>query len=152
MFYTLMALITYLSWTYIHEGAHLLALKRFKEVTSWTIKPYPHKHPELGFVYGSVNYEYKGILTLKQDALVSIAPRVPNLIGCVLFCVNTGSMYWDIFFAGAVVDLIRGSLPLRETSDICRYSKGFKIPMFDLAITQMFFAALILYIKMLTLI
>ena len=150
MVYLLFILFTYVSWTYIHELAHLLALKRYKEVKSWSIKPFPHKHPRLGFVFGSVSYDYEGGLTSYQLGVISIAPRIPGALGSLLFCIDTGNLYWDIFFAGALIDTLRGSLPLSETSDICRYSRGFNLPVFDLALAQLSFVCLMLYLKLMS--
>jgi len=116
--------LTYVAWTYIHEYAHLLMTKRFVEVKSFSIKAYPHNHPTLGFVFGSVSYDYEETLTDYQLAWCSFAPRIPDLIGCVLFTLDVSNPFYLVFFGGALVDLVRGSLPLRPTSDICRYCGG----------------------------
>jgi hypothetical protein len=120
----LFALFTYVAWTYIHEYAHLLMTKRFIEVKDYTIKPYPHHHPTLGFVFGSVSYDYDGELDPYELAWCSFAPRIPDIIGCAIFTLNIWNPFFLVFFGGAVIDLFRGSLPLRPTSDVCRYSKG----------------------------
>jgi hypothetical protein len=146
MLYLITALATYFIWTYIHELSHLIVMKRFVQMKSAVIKPYPHRHPTLGFVFGSVSYDYEGHITLKQDAWMSFAPRYADVLGCVLLlCSN--NPYWTIFFLGAWVDLVRGTIPHKETSDIVRYCKGFDVPIFDVMVTQTLFCMATLALK-----
>jgi hypothetical protein len=147
MIYLLMALLTYVAWTYIHEYAHLLMTKRFVKVKAYSIKCYPHYHPTLGFVFGSVSYDYEGELTSQQLAWCSFAPRFPDMLGCVLFLYSS-NILWSIFFLGGVIDLIRGSLPLRVTSDISRYTRGFGWNLSATMSFQLIFASSVIVLKM----
>jgi len=123
-------LLSYVLWIYIHEYAHLLALKRFVQVKSHAIKPYPHNHPELGFVFASVSCDYDQELTDRQFAWVSFAPRIPDaLVLPLALFIPCSSLWWLVILTGGVVDLIRGSMTGRETADVRRYSEGFKMPL-----------------------
>lgn len=136
------AILTYFAWVYIHEYAHLMFLKRFVRVKRSTMRLYPHYHEALGFVFGSVSYDYDETLTDKEWAWVSFAPRIANALVLPLALIF-GSTYTPltIFLIGGIIDLLRGCLTGRESADIHRYSKGFKIPLKSLIACQLIYAS-----------
>ena len=141
MFLLIWMIFSFFMWVYLHEYAHLLMLSRFKEIKGYIIRPYPHKHKELGFVYGSVSYDYEGELTEEELAWVSIAPRFANMmvLPCALF-IDLNTLPWLALLIGGVVDLLRGSMTGKESADIRRYSEGFDVPLRALVGCQLVYA------------
>lgn len=147
MLLTLTIVITYFVWAYVHEYSHLLVLKHFKHVKSYTIKVYPHYSPSLGFVFAEVSYDYDGTLTEYELGVVSIAPRVADLLAVILLALGTWDVYLLILLGGGVVDLLRGSYSRHPESDINRYCRAFKWDVRAVTCIQVITALLALFLS-----
>lgn len=127
----LYAIITYFIWAYIHEYAHLFGLKDVRKVKSYKFKLYPHNHPELGFVFASVSYDYDEELTEWEKAYVAFMPRIPDYAAVLILPLihmfyNDVPLFLTVILLGGYVDLLRGTYTRNQTADILRYCDGFE--------------------------
>lgn len=118
-------------WNVVHEGAHALAaIASGRRIVSF--KPWPHKEPDWGFVFGAVRFE--GVNTTP----ILIVPYVVDVlayVGLALAFGLTGNAILKTVFALAllcpVVDTTmgvqaryRGNL----TSDLAQMHWGWALP------------------------
>lgn len=125
-------IVSYFCWAYIHEYCHLYALKQIRNVKSYKFRLYPHNHDELGFVFASVSYNYDKVLSKKEWAYVSFAPRIANYVAVFSFAfacmfVNIIPEMYAVFMLCCSVDLLRGSYSRNKTADIERYCEGWNL-------------------------
>jgi hypothetical protein len=130
----LFAPLVQILWSYIHETSHALVIKRLRPSAQVTIKPYPHRAADGRWVGGLVRWKgFKNELTPVQLAWVSIAPRIPDLIACILAAVCAWVLvghwaYIPVFILlGGVIDLAYGSIGKTERSDLQRVARGWDI-------------------------
>lgn len=141
MIIILYAIITYFVWAYIHEYAHLFALRNIRHVKSYSFRLYPHKHPQLGFVFASVSYDYDDDLDDKELAYVSFMPRIPDYIAVLILPLihmffNNVPLFLTAILLGGYIDLLRGSYSRNETADIVRYCDGYNWILLNTTIFQ----------------
>ena len=138
------AILSYFAWAYIHEYAHLIMAKRTIGVKSYTMRIYPHQHPTLGFVFASVSYEYeKDTISKHESALISFAPRIPDLLAILIFPATAeANLFWIVMIGGGLIDMIRGSFIFSPTSDIKRYCDGWGLRYEDMRATQLSLVAI----------
>lgn len=119
--------VSFFAWTTIHEVSHLLAAKKLVGVVKYKIKPYPHIHPQAGFRWAGVEYWPEREVTSTESGLISLAPRLPNLLAAALcpLAPFVGSLFglfpavaWLLFWGAGVVDLLNGSIGYSKHSDL----------------------------------
>lgn len=132
--YILFAVFTYLAWTLIHEASHIAAASLVGKISDPKIIPYPHftkKDGKKNFYFARASWRWEdGYPTDKKRAFVSLAPRIVNLLACVLLILDLAffsSNLLLIFCLGGLVDLAVGSIGLREKSDLRRASSRLKV-------------------------
>jgi len=132
--YIFFTALTYLSWVLIHEFSHIAAASLVGKVVNPKVIPYPHfteKNGKKRFYFARATWKWKrGYPTDKKRAFVSLAPRVPNLLACVLLVLNLtllSSNLLLIFSIGGLVDLAVGSIGYKEKSDLRRASKRLNV-------------------------
>jgi hypothetical protein len=125
--YILFAAFTYLSWTVIHEVSHIAAASMVGKISEPKIIPYPHftkRDGKKNFYFARATWRWEdGYPSDKKRAFVSLAPRIPNLLACILLIgdmVFLSSNLLLIFCIGGLVDLAIGSIGYREKSDLRR--------------------------------
>lgn len=125
--YILFAAFTYLSWTVIHEVSHIAAASMVGKISEPKIIPYPHftkKDGKKNFYFARAAWKWEGgYPSDKKRAFVSLAPRIPNLLACILLILDMvflSSNLLLIFCIGGLVDLAIGSIGYREKSDLRR--------------------------------
>lgn len=128
--YILVGIATYWVWMLIHELSHITAAKTQLNVTWWKLIPYPHM-TDGGFAWARVRWTYMGDITNGQRAFISLAPRIPDLIGLAVlqaawFMSGPLMWFWTIFWFGAVVDLAYGSIGKSDGSDLRKASVALK--------------------------
>jgi hypothetical protein len=120
----LIAIVSYFIWSYIHEMSHVLAAKCTVGVTDYEIKIFPNKHPVTReWRWASYQCWFKREPTPDEQAIISLAPRIPNFIAVIAFMFATLMngwllLIWAIFWGAGLVDLFVGSLGISEHSDL----------------------------------
>lgn len=117
-------------WATLHELAHGYVFKSYYPDIKVTYTLYPHKHNDRWF-WARVSWAASP-LTPAQLAWVSIAPRLPDIIGAaatVLVVWLLGPMTWwvaiaGVLLGGSLVDLGVGSVGKHEESDLMRAARG----------------------------
>lgn len=114
--------VAFVAWSGIHETAHYVAVGAFREVTRRRFRLYPHRTPT-GWVYASVEWEVAPPdLSPREVVWVYAAPRVPDLVACLLtpFAGLMGSwaVTWAVLFGAGLVDLAVGSIGSSPDSDL----------------------------------
>lgn len=84
IFGILLAVASYFAWSYFHEKAHLIGVDKTVGLVKYEMKLYPHKG-EYGFRWASVRYWTKREPTDKEQAIISLAPRIPDLVAVGAF-------------------------------------------------------------------
>lgn len=125
----LLAVASYFAWAAIHEFSHLFVAKKFVNVVKWKMKLYPHKAEDGSWRFAAVWYWMDRNFTPKEQFAVSLAPRLPGLVACVLFPLGalfSGPLYllWSMFWGGGVVDLLYGSIGVSENSDLKKAARA----------------------------
>ena len=125
--------LVFLFWSGVHEVSHYLVARFFVGAKDVQFRLYPHRDERLGFVWASVSWTSEGFLSPRQRALVSLAPRVPDVIGCVAFSLwgllplGWWVWLWLLFWGGAVVDMFVGSLGTNPESDLARAARAWDV-------------------------
>lgn len=145
---------SFYGWCYIHEMSHILMAKKRVGLKWYRLKLYPHKYNG-SWRWAACEYMPEKPPTPVDEALISLAPRIPDLFACWLF-VGTPMVHWlfgsglftliwFIFFGAGIVDLINGSLGLSPHSDLQKAAatgaiktdaKGLRILGFAFALTS----------------
>lgn len=112
MWFIYLILSTFLA-SVIHEYSHVGMAKILVGVERYSIKPFIHRHKELGLVGGSVSITYKRARTRSEQAWIAFAPRLTNALFLILlpFTVGKGSSVIILVGTLGCYDMIRGSLP-----------------------------------------
>lgn len=125
-------------WSYIHELSHVIAAKKTVGLEWYKMKLYPHRGKGGDWNWASVTYMPKREPTPKEQAIISLAPRVPGLIA-VLLCpffllLPYGWLagIWVLLWGGGVVDLLNGSFANSEQSDIRKAARELKMKVWKL--------------------
>lgn len=130
IFYTLVGIMSFFLWSFIHELSHGMMIKKFVKDVTLKFKIYPHFEEER-FVWASISWKYPNEICLSRAQLgwISFAPRIPDYIGCLLtiaLSILLKSPYklaCLMLVGGSILDLIWGSIGLNEKSDLQRYCK-----------------------------
>lgn len=132
--YIFFALLTYFTWTVIHEVSHIIAASLVGKISEPKIIPYPHftiKNGKKFFYFARASWRWEdGYPTDKKRGFVSLAPRVANLLNCVLLILNLAFFSSNlilIFCLGGLVDLAVGSIGFRKKSDLRRAARRLKV-------------------------
>lgn len=121
--YCLSAVITLFLWNTIHELSHILAAKFVGNVSSWSIKPYPHISGGR-FRFASSSWRWEGEApTASEEAAVHLAPRIMDTLAILLviatiFISGPLQILMLIFCSGGIIDLFVGSIGYSATSDL----------------------------------
>lgn len=126
---------SFFTWAYIHEKSHILMAKYLVGLEWYKIKVYPHIDKVAGFRWAACRYLPKRNPTPTEDALISLAPRLPGIVACALaplfvFFASFGitpALIWLIFWGSGVVDLINGSMGISQCSDLKKAVANLKI-------------------------
>jgi hypothetical protein len=119
-------------WSAVHELSHYVAARCLRRLSSASFKLYPHMQ-DGHFVFASVSWTYDSYdqtLSPAEDALVSIAPRVPDLLAVVLApmaCLMPEpwiAAAWAVVVGAGLVDLAFGSIGTTSASDLQRFVRG----------------------------
>lgn len=136
------AVVSFFLWAGLHELSHAWVFKRYYPDVKITYALYPHRHNDR-FFWARISWA-SGLLDPKQLAWVSIAPRVPDLIGIVVTAGLTlllGWGWWVLWLAvltgGSFIDLMVGSLGTHPESDLQRVVRGWGISKWLLRIPGM---------------
>ena len=119
----LLAIASYFGWSYIHEMAHIIAAKKTVGLAKYELKIFPHIDPTAGFRWAACKYWYEQKPTAGNQALISLAPRIPDALAVIMFAL-TGLMsgwlalVWGIVWGAGIVDLIVGSIGYSQFSDL----------------------------------
>ena len=99
--------------TLAHEYSHVGMAQLLVGVDQYSIKPFIHRHKDLGLVGGSVSITYKRARTKSEEAWIAFAPRLTNAIFLILlpFTVDKGSLVIILVATLGCYDMLRGSLP-----------------------------------------
>lgn len=144
LLYASMVIATFFAWAYIHEKAHIVAANETVGVVSSQMKLYPHFYKG-DFRWASVMYYMKRMPTDKEQAIISLAPRIPDLValfllpfGFLLSGLDVLQVMWFIFFGGGAVDLLWGSIGYSKYSDLMKAADALKISPWRLRIPGIF--------------
>jgi hypothetical protein len=128
------ALPTFYLWAYIHEFSHLWMAKRLVGATETKISIHM---PPMRLEDGSwrwARYQWKPDREVKplERAAISLAPRIPNIVGVVAFPFfglfnEWVAAFWFLLMGGGAVDFIVGSLGISERSDLKRAVKALDV-------------------------
>lgn len=131
----LLAVPAFFAWAALHEVSHYLVARALRRVLSVDFKLWPHVVPEAGFRWAAVSWDYEGPdLTPREDALISAAPRLPDLLAVLLTPVAAAmpepwlASSWAVLVGAGLVDLAVGSVGAGELSDLRRVARGAGIP------------------------
>ena len=140
--------IAWFGWTAVHELSHAFAVSRFRQVVEYRFRLYPHRTDGGRFVFASVQYPYVGVaLDGGEQAAVSLAPRLPNLVALVLAPLGaclpwpTVGCAWSVLLGAALIDLVVGSVGWSVESDLRRAADALEIPGWPLRVTGFSLAA-----------
>jgi hypothetical protein len=84
-----LAIPLYFFWNVVHEGVHALAALASGR-RNIQFRPWPHKDPEWGFVFGAVRFE--GV----NSTLILMVPYVVDVVGFVSFVTAFALVEHDI--------------------------------------------------------
>ena len=100
--------------TLVHEYCHVGMAQILVGVDQFSVKPFIHRHKDLGLVGGSVSITYKRLRTKSEEAWIAFAPRFSNALFLILlpFTVDKGSLVIVLVATLGCYDMIRGSLPM----------------------------------------
>jgi len=124
--YAIASVLAYFVWTTIHECSHYLAARYLFRAKLVRMRLYPHVDPQAGFRFGAVEYAYsEDPLIPSYHAIVSFAPRIPNLLAAVALPaanlaepLSPAFMLITIFVGAGIVDLCYGSIGYSTYSDL----------------------------------
>lgn len=120
---------SYFLWTILHEVSHFLMYASFRKILRSSFKLYPHVVPGKGFVWASVEVEYKGVLNSTEEIAVSLAPRILGFLALCLLPLASLFPFvwlqvgWVVFWGAGLVDFVVGSIGSSEESDLKKASK-----------------------------
>lgn len=120
-------------WAALHEVMHYLAASSVREVDRVHFKLYPHTDPVAGFRFASVSWYQRGPpLEGRAEAWVYLAPRVPDLVGALLFPLAAlfpgwWAYIWALVWLGGLIDGAWGSIGYTPHSDLRRGAQGLGI-------------------------
>jgi len=119
-------------WAALHELAHYAVLKSYRPNASASFTLYPHR--EYGrFFWARINWEFDGEdITDRERAWVSLAPRIPDLVGATAAPLLAWLLPWPwpwtliavVVAAGSLLDLAIGSIGHDPESDLKRAARG----------------------------
>lgn len=120
-------------WSAVHELSHYVAARCLRKISSASFKLYPHVEEDGHFAFASVSWKYASYdqtLSPAEDAAVSVAPRVPNLLAVILApmaCLMPEpwlAAAWAVLVGAGLVDLAFGSIGTTSASDLQRFVRG----------------------------
>jgi hypothetical protein len=127
--YVLFLIPIILFWNLLHEFSHLGMARIFTKFKSWSIIPYPH-YSNNNFYFARSTYSYEEELNPIKKALISLAPRIPNIIAVLFILLSFFIIpinYLMLLYLGGAVDLIVGSLGINEKSDLKKVANNLNI-------------------------
>ena len=112
-------------WSAIHEYSHYFIASHQRKVVGVEFKLYPHVDQAAGFRWAAVKWYYLGVPPLnKEQALISVAPRFPDLLAVLLTPLVwvmpwpwLGAL-WLVLMGAGLVDLFVGSIGYNKLSDL----------------------------------
>jgi len=125
----LLTALSYFPWNYIHEMSHVLMAKLRVGVAKYELKLLPYKDPVYGWRFGSCKYWLLEEPTEKDQAFISLAPRIPDALAVIMFAL-TGlfsgwlAVVWAAFWGAGLIDLGVGSMGISEHSDLRKAAKS----------------------------
>lgn len=125
--------VSYFLWSYIHEMSHITAAKKTVGLRWYSLKIYPH----IGFGrfnWASCIYWCKREPTPKEQAIISLAPRISGAIALLLLPAS-GLLYdgsiasgaLSIFLASGAIDVTIGSIGYGENSDLMQAASAMRV-------------------------
>ena len=123
----------FFAWTALHELAHFALVYSMRRVTWVSFRLYPHRHPVIGWVWGSIEWDYDGpLFSPIEDAWISIAPRWLNIVAAIAapFAALAPRPFDGIvvvMVGAGLVDFAVGSIGSGQFSDLQRASRGFGV-------------------------
>lgn len=126
--------VVWFIWTALHELSHIAMAKMFLNITKVDYWLYPHFDRANNFYFARVEYHHdltKEITNIK-DALISLAPRIMNLIAVISFVFFSlfpipWNYIWLIFWGAGLIDLFVGSFGISPYSDLRRAAESLNI-------------------------
>jgi len=125
------AALCYVLWAAIHELSHVLMARLLVGISYWEINLIPKlkeaKHFRIQFA--SCFYIPLKRVNEKQQAAISLAPRIPDVLGAIALpfvsLMPAPTSYFMMVFCGsALVDLFVGSLGMSEKSDLRKAARN----------------------------
>ena len=115
----LAAILVYPLWMWIHEMSHIKMADRLIGVIDYKMKLYPHKFGGQWW-WAFVFYKLPREPNRHEQFLISSAPRIPDIIACLLTPI---AFYFHLFpigilLAGGIIDLFVGSIGRSSLSDL----------------------------------
>ena len=135
-------------WNVVHEGSHALsAIASGRKIVSF--RPWPHKEPDWGFVFGSVRFE--GVNT----PAILIMPYVIDVLACagfvVAFWLVDGAILKTVFALLLMCPIADTTMGVQAryrgnaTSDLARMHWGWALPfLYALMVYTIVFGAVVL--------
>ena len=119
IFSIIAAILVYPLWMWIHEISHIRMADKLIGVTDVEMKLYPHMYGG-SFWWAFVFYRLQRAPRKQEQFLISLAPRIPDLIACALapLAFLFGIYPLGILLAGGIIDLFVGSLGRSPLSDL----------------------------------
>ena len=122
----LLCIVTFFLWAAIHELSHLFAAKKLADALLIRMRLYPHMYKDT-LRFASVSWRPRKEYSDKAAAMISLAPRIPDLIAALVFPVGAFfsgyvAVAWFILFGAGLVDLMRGSIGSSVYSDLMKAS------------------------------
>jgi hypothetical protein len=118
-------------WNVVHEGSHALAALASGR-RNIRLRPWPHKDPEWGFVFGSVHFD--GVNT----TLILMVPYVVDVIACAGFVVAfyflESAVFKTIFALALMCPIADTAMAVQARyrgnamSDLARIHWGWAVP------------------------
>jgi hypothetical protein len=119
------AVFCYVLWTAIHELSHVLMARLLVGISYWEINLIPKikEAKLLRIQFASCFYIPLKRSTKQQQAAISLAPRIPDVLGAIALPFVSLmpapiSYFMMVFFGSALVDLFVGSIGMSEESDL----------------------------------
>lgn len=129
----LFTIFTYFIWNTIHEASHLIAAHLQFRIKTWTINLIPSLYKET-IRWASCTFSPSRKPTNKEELIVDLAPRVPDLLAAIMFPLAflfTPFTFlwflWVIFWGAGLIDFLIGSIGTTSHSDLQRASRRLKI-------------------------
>lgn len=127
VFYILAVIGTMMAWNFLHEASHILMTKLVVGAKNVEIHPYLH-FSDGSFYWSRSKWSYEKSPTVHQRTAIYMAPRIVDILFITLMAITCLShsnfaIFWLIFCAGGLVDLLVGSLGIGKNTDLIKTSE-----------------------------